>query len=303
MALLRLDSFPTLQRSGTVPIGRMPERRIVKLTLSRLDTATNRVTFLPEEVEAAYHESWKIVPYLQQRDGEVIGKTGDWSRAELQVPSSSRQIRPGMDWVLGRELTACWTTQATFKKPNTKGARRHDNPLLNPFRDETAMKQHLESLDYDYWETGKYLTAGLSFHGIPFENFRNNKHSNLYHGICENMEACCDALRDDEHVKWLSEMANAKRLQFWPSQIQTSECYRSYHPRLMDELNSLLYHAIRQSLAGPMKDDERFLGQPVANLVEWYFKDLLYWKNRRLVEDDRGRRDVDVNSLQDPMGD
>jgi hypothetical protein len=117
------------------------------------------------------------------------------------------------------------------------------------------------------------------------------------------MEVCCDALRDDEHVKWLSEMANAKRLQFWPSRIQTSECYRSYHPRLMDELNSLLYHAIRQSLAGPMKDDERFLGQPVANLVEWYFKDLLYWKNRRLVEDDRGRRDVDVNSLQDPMGD
>lgn len=38
--------------------------------------------------------------------------------------------------------------------------------------------------------------------------------------------------------------------------------------------------AIRQSLAGPMKDTEEFLGKPVATLVERYFKDTMYNFNR-----------------------
>lgn len=298
MALLRLDSFPTLPRTGTVPIGRVDGRRPVKLTASRLDATTNRVVFLSEEVDATWASDPKLVPFRATRGDRVIGAMAKWVRLEAQVSFTSTQVKAGMDFVVARQLAACWTAHAPFKKPDKKGPTTRLDPLLKPFSEQIAMIEHLESLDYDYWEKGKFLTAGISIPPEPTEEIRRNvSRGNWYLGVCDDMTACCSSLRNDEHVERLLQMAKAERLLFWSTRIKSSERDRRYHPRLKDDIESLLFQAIRQSLAGPMKKDVRFLGQPVANLVEWYFKDLLYWKNRRLFSLDRCRHHPDVNSL------
>lgn len=298
MALLRLDSFPDYWNGATVSIGRVSAKRAIKLTVSVVDPATDRVVFLKDEVDATFGDDWKFVPYKTNAEGRESWKRAKWVRLEAQLPSNVSEIRPGMELVIARELAACWTASAPFKRASKKGREDRPDQMDQPFTDQAALINHVESLDYDYWEKGNYLTAGVSIPPDPFDNhLRNFSRGDWYLGVCENMKANTEMLFKDSQVAALREMVEKEQLRFWPSKIKTPHRFREYHPRLKDESTALLVMAIRQSLAGPMKDTERFLGKPVAHLVEWNYKNLLYRLNRQYVKDDIKRRDIDIGSI------
>lgn len=288
MALLRLDSFPDIRLSDTIPIGSVEGRLPVKLSVSTTDPETKRLVFLEHEIAATWGVDPKTIPVRAVVDGEETILPVQWWRVEVQVASDHPEIKKGMELVIARQLAACWTASAPFKKADKKGRGERPDPLDGLFSDSESAIERLESLSYDFWEKNDdYLTAGISIPPDPFsEKRRNYSRGAWYLGVCENMRASTAALWTDSHVLKLLDMAQKKQLRFWPSSFKIDNRYGEYHPRLRDEVDSLMVLAIRQSLAGPMKDTEEFLGKPVATLVERYFKDTMYNFNRSYWDGD-----------------
>jgi hypothetical protein len=288
MSRLYLETFPDLDFSPVRPIGRIKGRQPARLMLAGPDPEVpGRLAFL-REVDATWGVVEKSVRYKRSDEGEIVGDVAEWFRVEVQVPLGTPDVRPNMDVVIARQTAACWAEDAPFRKPDKKGSAARVDPLAEPLSGPEAVIERLESLDYDYWEHGDYLTAGIS---IPRESLRddprNFSRGDWFLGLCEDIDQDRQRLWDDPRIGELLDMTASKRLKFWPSSKEVKLAHCEYHSELADERHWMMQLAIRQALAGPHDDPPvGWFQRPVVDLVEHLYKDHLFNKNRVLVDND-----------------
>lgn len=290
MGVFFFKSFPKLTHAATRLVGHWP---IQKGTLTRIGPAppdhaehAGELIFL-DEVPATMKVSEKIVPYRRQTEDGVEGAVAKWWRVEVQVPDRERRVKPRMDLVVARPPAALWTTHAPFKNSDNKAKSRRRNPLDPPAKDAEELITRLESLSYDFWETGDYRTAGIS---IPVDSRaderRNYSRGGFRLGLCADVKKCRDELWATAKVRQLMKLTKVGTIQFWPTDKEIPDRYKTLHETAQEDAWLLMEVSIWQSFAGPDAGDANLLGQPVTSLVDRLYKRHLFNRNRALIKKD-----------------
>ena len=292
MTILHIDSFPELDFSASRPIGRVPGRVDATLMFIGPSSLDGELVF-QKEIDATWGVVEKSVPYQRhESDRDVMG-LARWWRVEVQVGTKDTLIEPGMELVMARLPAACWAVSAPFRKSDRKGPGERDNPLASPCNGIEDAINRLEDLDYDYWEKGNYLTAGVSVPPDPMSGERRNfTRGDWLLGVCHDVNAASEMLINSQRAKTLLAFTENGTLKFWPTHTKIPEQYKTMHADVKDDAGWLMYLSIRQSLAGPEDDDASWKGRPVMDLVELIYKNHVYNRNRGLVDDDQALGDI-----------
>lgn len=292
MAILHIDSIPELDFSATRPIGRVPGRCDATLTLTGPSTDRDGELVFQEEIAATWGPVEKNVPYQRQESSRVVMDQARWWRVEVQVGTKATLIEPGMELVMARLPAACWVVSVPFRKSDRKGATERDNPLASPCSSLEEVTSRLEDLDYDYWEKGNYLTAGVSIPSDALSGERRNfSRGDWLLGVCCDLNSACEQLINSERALKLLAWTENGQLKYWPTHVGIPEHYKTLHTEVKDDAGWLMYLSIRQSLAGP-EDDASWKGLPVMDLVELIYKNHVYNRNRGLVDNDQALGDL-----------
>ncbi|MBI3328103.1 MAG: hypothetical protein HYZ81_15550 [Nitrospinae bacterium] len=215
-----------------------------------------------------------------------------WWRFEVQVSTKpAAAVRPGHQLVVAlHPYSHDWVQHAPFKR-----ALREARPDLRQHR-FTSLEEvirWIETQTYDFWETGNYLTAGISEPDLPFKSIEDirNMHGKAtwVFGLCDDFAACVKALLATEKANELVHKTENGTLRFWPPVVSWPPPAH-LDPGLYDELRkeawSLMWASSRQALAGPHEKSETWLGQQVANNVDRIYRNHLW----RLYNQLRDRR-------------
>jgi hypothetical protein len=195
-----------------------------------------------------------------------------------------------MEAVLSRDPGAGWFAAMRFKSSSHKTELERGDPLVTPCVNENEVFARLESLKWDYWETGSFVTAGISVPPDAHIEARNYSRGDWRFGVCGGVEEAVAALRKDPKVRELQELTEHIALRFSPrlaaDKKPIPEEYCNFHNELKEHAPLLLELALRQALAGP-EDGAAWHGRPVADLVAEIYKDHMYRVNRQLVDRDK----------------
>jgi hypothetical protein len=204
-----------------------------------------------------------------------------------------------------------WLQQVPFKPGSKKGALERPDLAIKTFSSAEALIEWLEQeLHYDFWEKGNYLTAGISEPNLPFspsDKLRNVKHQALFvFGSCDDFDAYEQALQDTEAIRKLLRDTENGTIRFWSPKLTLSPKLEKL-PRLCDEVKleapSLMALSIRQALAGPHEESEKWIGRCVTDKVSHIYRGHLNSRNRALVRSRRKEQTVAdedyFDSLQD----
>ena len=162
-----------------------------------------------------------------------------------------------------------WVHHAPFKRGSKKGALdRPDNVIPNFSSNDEAIIW-VEQQKYDLWEKGNDLIAGISKPekpSSPSGTYRNVQKNALFvFGVCTDFHDFEKRLWNCQTVSQLLHETKIGTIRFWPPKARFKN---GEVPRLTDEVrddaNVFMSLAIRQALAGPHKDSEKWYGQPVA---------------------------------------
>lgn len=253
------------------PIG--PDAQSRPVTAMRVDRVNGIWTFAGEQPCRA-DLRWVEVP----RDAERDETNFRWVRMTYShLPSRQdgpHAIRQGdqlsvTEWPYGNG----WVTVAKFKA----GSHHARRLPAEASADETTLIKAVESLPYDYWETGRYITAGISRPQSPDTrtlNLRVFKVDRLFLlGVCADVQTAVEELLKLDKVRF--EIASAEK----------GYCDRLapqlLHPQTRQETNSLAWLSLRQALAGPPDNDHIKDGDPVTQLFKFILEDHLYNDHRR----------------------
>jgi hypothetical protein len=258
----------------------------VKVNLTRIGVTSEsdgQPVFL-EENEAEEFKEPRMLRYRRWIDGDIEGRAARWLRWRVRLPSkplftgdSSRDF----SLVVTAPNAKGWVHTARFRMPDKKGENERKDPLLDTAIDDAEVISRIESLNYDFWETGKYWTAAISNPGEPvFEEVRENTATLVHYGIVEHYNAVFEDLFKHESVQSLLKMTENGTLRFW-SFGKYAEINKQIHQETKDAAVSLMELAIRQALAGGGDDLERWYLQPVVGLVGERYKNLVDFYNRR----------------------
>ncbi|MEI7698968.1 MAG: hypothetical protein WCK86_04170 [Planctomycetia bacterium] len=293
MAMLHIENFPELEFSATRPIGRVPGRRDATLTLTGPSAERAGELVFQKEIAATWGTVERNVPYPLLKSSQIVTGMARWWRLEVQVESDEAFIEAGMELVMARLPAACWAVSAPFKKSVKHGAAGSSNPLAIPCNGIEEAIERLEDLDYDYWEKGKYLTAGVSAPPDPMSDQRRNfSRGDWLLGVCHNVKASCEILISSEQAEKLLAWTKNGQLKHWPPHEVIPDRYKTLHADVKDDAEWLMYLSIRQSLAGPWDGDANWMGRPVMDLVEIIYKNHVYNRNRGLVDKDQRLGDL-----------
>ena len=236
--------------------------------------------------EAVYfdHAISKSEPFLQtSEDGAKQKMRHSWFRLEFKAKESHKAIRSG-DFLIWAEHPYAngWVNAARFKRPRkeSRAARRDTNEL--EFANGQEFATWFEYLDYDWWETGKYLTAGfsgLSHPWMPRDELRNY-HETLADvlGVCGEFPdagdgvaffaACERELLEAEEIRKMMRLCENGTYQFWREGPVDEVLAR----KTCEDGNYVLPLAIRQAMAGPATSNASCRGRRVTYQVEHVFK-------------------------------
>jgi hypothetical protein len=169
-----------------------------------------------------------------------------------------------------------WVTHARFKL----GSRKKRADLNSEsYEDGMTLIRALESLPYDYWETGSYVTAGISMPSAPHapsENLRMFKVDRLFvYGVCHDFDLAVNEIVRTDFVQAMVDRVVSGKLD-----VGRFGSGRRLHPRTREDRNYLALLAVRQALAGPV-DGRIKVGEPTTRLFDFIFRDHLYNSSRR----------------------
>jgi hypothetical protein len=209
-----------------------------------------------------------------------------WWRLEVKVGSQASAIRSGHSLVMAQNpYSSTWVQRAPFKSPY-----KRERPTLEQHPDGMSaelIKWIEEELPYDFWETGNYLTAGISEPELPFQSLdavRNAHETRWVFGVCADPAACEEALFASlEAQKWLK-LTEEGTLRFAPPGVRLASLATIYD-EMKDEAWSLMLLSIRQALAGPDPQSDIWLGQLVTKRVEQLYCNHLYNRYRGLTHE------------------
>jgi len=237
-----------------------------------------------KEVPIHLAVAWRVV--------DDAGHRHRWWRLEAKVEARNDGIRPGHQLVVAEHpYSGGWLHYVPFKPGSKKGAEERADFHSRRFQSLEDVIGACEALPYDFWEKGNYLTAGISQPELPFdpgEPPRNVQKQALYvFGSCESLPSHEEALLRSGPIQELLRLTERGTLIFWPPDVKLPE-----PPPLFDEVkedaNSLMMLSVRQALAGPHRDSDRWIGRPVAEKVDQIYRGHVNAMNRR-VADERNR--------------
>jgi hypothetical protein len=222
------------------------------------------------------------------------GTSWRWWRYEAKVDprGEGRGVRSGQSLVVAEyPYSISRIHQGLFKSGSHKGPERIS--LARRFSTGKELLKEVEGLRVDYWETGNLLTAGLS---NPEMSFRPDRNARRYHkdalyvlGICENFAEVEKKLYATQYAQDLLRMTRNRKIIFTHGTVNPP-------PRLYQEVadqgEALLLVSIRQALAGPHTDPDRWTRKPIMKLVDRIYRDHLNACNRRV----RGRNEISEDS-------
>ncbi len=230
------------------------------------------------------------------------GKQHRWWRLEVKVPFKGTPVAKGDELVVSEfPYHNGWVHHSAFR-PGSKKGNDHRPLPQDQARIETGddLISWLEDdLDYDFWEKGNYLTAGISAPQPALEGGRGNRQSKAtgqyVFGICSDYTACEKRLFDSETVQKLLRWTktNTIRFAFKGSEQANLQLY----PEVIADRTSLMYLSIRQALAGPAEESDVWLARPVSDKVDHIYRNHLNNRNRVVAQ--RKAKEVDGNEVQE----
>lgn len=214
-----------------------------------------------------------------------------WWRLEAKVA-----LPPENDWVSADDTlivtehpySTNWTQFAPFKR-STHNRSRISDPLRNAaYASRDDIVRHIEDLETDFWETGKYLTAGISVPEAPFipedTGRSGGKQSVLVFGHATSANAVIEKVLTEPKVQKVLRQTQTGQVRL-PARAGLAASDIRLYDELREEGHSLMYHAIRQALAGPHKDSGDWLGRAVSDkAIHIYLGHLHNW-NRKIASE------------------
>ena len=204
---------------------------------------------------------------------------GTWFRLECKV-HRDKGIDTNDTLVVSRFPHADgWFKTCLFKGSSNKGPGKRVDPLAEPRFGDELVKQTLDELTYDYWETGKALTAGFFRPGKPsLGGIRGSSDDFFLFGVVKDFAGCTTQLLTNSRVLELLEETRKGTIRYAHP--------KAGKPGLKEETrdlrNALMYVAVSQSLAGTEdRSAKSYLGKPVVSQVEKIYCHLLNNENRR----------------------
>lgn len=245
------------------------------LTAMRVGFDGNKELVYLGETPIRFIWAWRIMDY-----GD--GQRHRWWRVEVKAATANDDIQPGHHLVVAEHpYFNGWSHQVAFKR-RSKKSRDH---FLEPSRtiaEPTPLIEWLEGLQYDYWEKGDYLTAGISEPQLPHcpgKAIKNTHRRIWLFGVCHDFTACESALGDSVEVKTLLDQTKRNSIRFWYTKALLSQ-----RPKLSEaviaERYQLMGLSIRQALAGPHEESDKWVGKAVTRKVDQIYRDHLNNLNR-----------------------
>jgi hypothetical protein len=227
-----------------------------------------------------------------------LGSSGNhsWYRLELRAKQDVGTVQSGTYLALAEHpYSNGWTQRTTFKPPCKKGAGARPDPSAQSFTDTRDLIQWVESFPFDYWEKGRFLTAGVSEPSLPQEDadrLRSWKVGAVIAlGVCADFEAFEAQLIGSADARHLLEQTAANRIVFWKQGVGPVKLF----DEVIAESSALLLLATRQALAGLRDDPGRWCGRPVTDRMREIYCEHLNRLNRRV----KRRRDADAKRRAD----
>jgi hypothetical protein len=214
-----------------------------------------------------------------------------WFRETVRVPTTQRSIARGSALVLALyPYSAAQVDVALFKRGSKKGSWDRPDASKLRFQHEADFLTWTESHEWDYWEKGNYLVAGVG-RPTPLQDLRSHQRRpratdpyRLVFGLCEkNFEALARELADSDRSRELLEKINQDKLKFW---FQPASGKMAKIPKLSDEIKDQGKHlwelSIKLALAGPVSASDSWFGRPVLDLAQTICSTFLNNHNRSL---------------------
>lgn len=299
----QVDAVDDAREIGATP----NQQRVSAMYVGRSDEHGGQLVYIAEVPMYTVRE-WRIADYAG-------GRRHRWNRIEFKIPRGNKYIEPGTTLVVAKHpYSSAWVHCAPFKPPCKKGPEERPDPSrmglgspsellywldqIDPAvatKHQSTHTRHLdgptrepaiarpEPLRYDFWEKGAYLTAAISEPdepAKPIEKVRNEQKKALsVFGVCEDFSASAQALLDTAEVKLLLDQTQKNTIRFWYPRANLQEL-----PKLKDEVIAegpeLMWLSIRQALAGPHEESERWLGRLVVDKVADLYRGHLNARNR-----------------------
>jgi hypothetical protein len=148
----------------------------------------------------------------------------------------------------------------------------------------------IENWSCDPWETGQYLTAGLSVPPKLYDDdVRNYSRGDWYLSCCKDFDQCWKALYESDPVRELLDLTERGAIKIGPKELPVDHVNRKLCDEAKTEANPLIFISIRQALAGighKPTETSAVTPVPVFTSVDFLYRDHLYNLNRKLR--DRG---------------
>ena len=220
--------------------------------------------------------AWRIMDHS-------VGERHRWWRLEVKVATANHDVQPGHHLVAAEHPYANgWSHHVAFKRRSKKGPDQRPT-LSETIADPSALIQWIENLSCDFWEKGDCLTAGISEPHLPHCPGRaiRNTHrlSSLVLGVCHDFGACESALLSSEVVEQLLDQTERNIITFWYPKAPVRQRLKLYDT-VIAERNQLMSLSIRQALAGPHEESDKWVGKTVTEKVGQVYRDHLNNLNR-----------------------
>jgi hypothetical protein len=262
-------------------IGRASGRSQVTITEVFLDPTVKGGVAYGREIPGTFGTIDHHITYRQT--GVSTSRTEGRFRVEAQVAKESgNPFEAGDRIVFAREAASKWVTHKPLKNPNKNKKDPND---LDPVTDFEQVLAEIENWTCDPWETGQYLTAGLSVPPKLYDDdVQNYSRGDWYLSCCKDFDQCWDELYKSDPVVELLELTNRKKIAIGPKQLPTDHKYKRLCDEAAAEANPLIFISIRQALAGVSRDLPTNVTpalEPVFNTVDSLYRNHLYNLNKK----------------------
>ncbi|MCY2962906.1 MAG: hypothetical protein NT069_04510 [Planctomycetota bacterium] len=259
-----------------------------KVWLTRVGPDAHGELVYLKNIRAHFGDPPRSVRYLLAGESGAAARGAQhrWTRLECKVPIGAGVTTKDTLVLATFPRSREWVFRQRFKdrkhKPLTVDPTRQPQPSVE------SMLKALDGLSNDYWETGKYLTAGMSYPPEPLGSGTTGsglKRKTLL-GVCDDFDGYYQLLLEHDAVKRLLERTADGTIRFWFSKTKAKSKLPRLKPSTQDQADSLMASAVWQALAGPArKDPGTYLGTPVVKWVDRIYRDHLNTQNRRKEND------------------
>jgi len=279
-SLTALLPAPPPQPDDAYEIGAMPVSSEITAMRVGFENSRGEAPIYLEESPISVATVWRVLETSE-------GARHRWWRLETKVRSRGSGIQRGHEFVLAEHPYANgWLHHAPFKPGSKKGAMERVEPPQGVLGSTASSIGWVEEQRFDFWEKGNYLTAGISEPNLPFspgKSLRNVQRQALFvFGTCEDFRRCEQLLLQSQTVRELLRQTDEGTIRFWPPKLPARPMLRE---EVKTEASSLMGLAIRQALAGPHNNGEKWIGRPVAKKVDQIYRGHLNSRNRQVARE------------------